>query len=62
MSKKITLHIFSISIGALAGFLYWYFIGCDAGCAIQSHWYTATPFGAAIGYLFVDLFKVKKNN
>lgn len=39
-------------IGALAGFAYWYYVGCNSGtCIIQSHWYTSTLYGAVIGYL-----------
>ena len=41
-----------ISIGALAGFAYWYFIGCASGtCPIQSHWQSSTLYGALIGYI-----------
>lgn len=41
-----------LGIGALAGFAYWYYVGCNSGtCIIQSHWYTSTLYGALIGYL-----------
>jgi hypothetical protein len=43
------------AIGALGGFLYWRFVGCNSGtCPIQSVWYWSTLWGAAIGYLFGD--------
>lgn len=41
-----------LAIGALAGFAYWYFIGCASGtCPIQSHWQSSTLYGALIGYI-----------
>ncbi len=41
-----------VSIGALAGFAYWYFIGCASGtCPIQSHWQSSILYGALIGYI-----------
>lgn len=41
-----------ISIGAIAGFSYWYFIGCTSGtCPIQSHWHTSTLYGGLLGYI-----------
>ena len=42
-------------VGALGGFLYWRFIGCNSGsCAIRSVWYWSTIWGAAVGYLLGD--------
>ncbi len=41
-----------IAIGAMAGFAYWYFIGCTSGtCPIQSNWHTSTLYGGLIGYI-----------
>ena len=41
-----------ITIGALAGFAYWYFIGCASGtCPIQAHWQSSMLYGALIGYI-----------
>jgi hypothetical protein len=37
--------------GGLAGFLYYYYIGCSSGtCAITSNPYMSVLFGAALGY------------
>ena len=46
--------------GALAGFLYWKFIGCNSGtCPLTSNWHTTTLFGGLIGMLAVP---GRKNN
>jgi len=43
-------------IGAIAGFLYWKFIGCTSGtCPIKSVWYMSTLWGTAAGYLLGDI-------
>lgn len=50
-------------IGAIAGYSYWYFVGCESGsCAITSVWYRTTIYGAVMGWLVSDLlFKRTKN-
>ena len=49
--------IFTLA-GALGGFLYWKFVGCNSGsCAIRSIWYWSTLWGAAVGYLAGDFIK-----
>lgn len=40
-------------IGAVAGYAYWYYIGCTSGtCPMQSNWHTSTLYGGLIGYIF----------
>ncbi len=52
--------IVGVSIGALAGFAYWYFIGCASGtCPIQSHWQSSILYGALIGYILPNGPKMK---
>ncbi|NLA24236.1 MAG: hypothetical protein GX879_04640 [Bacteroidales bacterium] len=52
--------IFTI-IGAIIGYLYYYYIGCASGtCPIQSKWYLSTLYGAIFGYLISGLFFDKK--
>ena len=49
------LQLIFLIVGALGGFLYWKFIGCNTGtCAIKSVWYWSTLWGAAVGYLLGD--------
>lgn len=52
--EKFTI-LFTVA-GALGGFLYWRFVGCNSGtCPIRSVWYWSTLWGAAVGYLAGDL-------
>lgn len=42
-----------VLVGAIAGYAYWYYIGCNSGtCPIQANWHTSTLYGALIGYVF----------
>ncbi len=60
--KSRLIQIVFIVAGALGGFLYWRFIGCEDGtCAIKSVWYWSTLWGAALGYLAGDLISEFKN-
>jgi hypothetical protein len=44
--------------GAIGGFLYWNFIGCESGtCLIKSKWYLSTLWGGAFGYLAGSIIK-----
>ncbi len=48
-----------IAIGAIAGYAYYYFVGCNSGtCAITSNPVNSTLYGTAMGVL---LF-LKKND
>ena len=61
MMKFIRKNIFVISgvlIGAVGGFLYYWFIGCDSGsCAITSRPVNSTVYGAVMGGLLMSFFK-----
>jgi hypothetical protein len=61
MQSFIKKHLFTlvgISFGALAGFLYWKFVGCASGsCSITSVWYNSTAYGAIMGGLLLNIFK-----
>lgn len=42
-------------VGALGGFLYYYFVGCNSGtCAISSNPYMSILWGAALGFFLVN--------
>lgn len=54
-------NIFAIGgvlVGALAGFLYWKYVGCVTGsCAITSNPYNSTVYGSVMGGLLFSIFK-----
>jgi uncharacterized membrane protein YdjX (TVP38/TMEM64 family) len=59
--NKYKFHILGIIIGAIAGYAYYYFIGCASGtCAITSKPLNSTLYGAVMGALIADLFKKEK--
>lgn len=65
MTKKVAKIVLPIMIGALGGYLYYYFIGCSNGCAITSSPTNSTAYGAVIGALFTNWkseIKSLKNN
>lgn len=59
--KKHWLRIVGIIVGAIGGFLYYYFVGCASGtCPITSNPYISVIYGGIMGYLVADMFKKKK--
>lgn len=45
------LTLLGIALGAIAGFTYWYFVGCTSGtCMITSKWANSTAYGALLGF------------
>ncbi len=54
---KYKTYIIGIIIGAVAGFLYWKFVGCSTGgCMITSKWYNSTLYGMLMGFLIGSSF------
>ena len=49
-------------IGGMAGFAYYYFIGCSNGsCPITSHWDYSTLYGVVVGVVIAAFtYKSKK--
>ena len=44
--------VIATAAGALGGFLYWKYVGCQSGtCPIKSVWYLSTLWGLVMGYL-----------
>lgn len=57
------LTIIGVVVGAVAGFLYWYYVGCDSGtCAITSKPLNSTAYGALMGGLTFSMFKKESKN
>jgi len=49
-------------IGAIAGWLYWKFVGCASGtCPITARPLTSTLYGALMGALLLSAFTPEKN-
>lgn len=62
-SRNTIKNIAGLLLGALGGFLYYRLIGCNSGgCAITSNPYMSVLWGAAMGYLIADIFKIKEKN
>ncbi len=60
--KKNILTIIGVPLGALAGFLYWKFVGCNSGsCAITSNPVNSTIYGSIMGGLLCSIFQNNKN-
>lgn len=55
---KYKLTIIGVFVGALTGYLYYHFIGCNSGtCAITSKPLNSTLYGALMGGLVLNIFK-----
>jgi len=56
--SKYKLTLIGIIVGAIGGYLYYYFVGCNSGtCAITSKPVNSTLYGALMGGLFLNIFK-----
>jgi hypothetical protein len=59
---KYKRELIGIALGALAGFLYWKFVGCSSGtCMITSKPINSTLYGALMGFLVAGIFKKPKS-
>jgi hypothetical protein len=58
MTKKtIAIMALGILMGSIAGYLYYYFVGCASGsCAITSSPLNSTLYGGVMGGLLFNLF------
>ena len=59
--KREWLVIAGAAAGAIAGYLYWYYIGCNSGgCPITSSPLNSTIYGTILGALTLSIFKKNK--
>lgn len=59
--KKEWLTFAGALTGSVAGYLYWYFIGCNSGtCPITSNPTNSTLYGTLLGTLIFNLFRRDK--
>lgn len=55
---KYKLTLIGITIGAIAGYLYYYFVGCASGnCMITSRPLNSTLYGSLMGALLFNTFQ-----
>lgn len=54
--KRIMKIALGIVIGGLAGYLYYYFIGCDGTCPISSNSWRSILYGSVVGTLLGSTF------
>ena len=56
--KKNSLVVLGSTVGAIAGFMYWKFVGCASGtCMITSKPVNSTVYGAVMFALIFSMFK-----
>ncbi len=56
------LKIAGVTVGAIGGYLYYYYVGCLSGtCPITSNPYRMLIYGALLGYLLFDMFSQKNS-
>lgn len=54
------LKVAGLVTGAIAGYAYYFYVGCVTGsCPLSSNPWSMTFYGAIMGYLFIDLFRKK---
>ena len=59
--QKYKRDLIGITLGAVAGFLYWKFVGCSSGtCMITSKPINSSLYGAVMGFLVAGIFKKQK--
>lgn len=56
--KNNRLFFIGAILGAVAGYMYWKFVGCSSGtCAITSKPVNSSLYGALMGALLLSMFK-----
>jgi hypothetical protein len=54
MTKKVLKVTLPVFLGALGGFLYYNFIGCNGSCSITSSPVNSTLYGTFVGLVLTD--------
>jgi FtsH-binding integral membrane protein len=60
---KYKFTLLGLALGAIAGYAYYYFVGCASGtCAITSNPVYSTLYAALMGGVFFHSFQKENNN
>ncbi|WP_312195452.1 MULTISPECIES: DUF6132 family protein [Epilithonimonas] len=60
LTKKRIPSLIGALVGTIAGYLYYYFIGCSTGsCAITSKPFNSSIYGLVMGSLLISVFDNK---
>ncbi len=58
---KYKLELIGLMLGSIAGWCYWYFVGCASGtCAITSSSVNSSLYGAMMGGILTSMLKKEK--
>ncbi len=58
---KYKLELIGVVLGSVAGWCYWYFVGCASGtCAITSSPVNSSLYGAMMGGILASMLKKDK--
>jgi len=60
LTKNFFLILTGIIAGAIGGYLYYHYAGCDGHCLISSNPIISTLYGALLGGLAGNLFQKKR--
>lgn len=61
--RNIVLISIGVVIGAIGGYLYYHFVGCNSGtCMITSKPVNSTLYGAMMGGLVLSMFSKEEKN
>ncbi len=59
--KQLIIWAIAATVGAAAGFVYWYCVGCNSGsCAITSSPINSSIYGGVMAILLVNVFDKQK--
>lgn len=61
--KRNWIYLVGALVGAVGGYLYWYYVGCESGtCPITASPTNTMIYGALVGSLLFGMFKKQKKD
>lgn len=56
LNQKLLIYVAGVLLGAVLGYLYYYYIGCRSGsCPLRSNPFYNIVLGSLMGYLIIDV-------